>query len=45
MDMSVHCAETDFAASAGAGTKSSRPLTREADTETGLYYYRPFDWS
>ncbi len=40
MDTSVHYLETDFAASAGAGTKSFHPLTRESDAETSLYYYR-----
>ncbi len=31
--------ETNFTASAEAGTKSFRPRTHEWDTETGLYYY------
>jgi len=40
MDTSAHYPEIHFAASAGAGTKSFHPLTRESKTETGLYYYR-----
>ena len=40
MDTSAHYPEIHFAASAGAGTKSFHPLTRESKTETSLYYYR-----